>query len=103
YSQGGHFDYVDAAHTGGAERGPCAHVGAASADLAALFIASNIVSLTGVDPGLHEPQVTLTPQPQMFAEGHLQGLDAFAGPGCRMTLRWVVDGQTGAREFGTPP
>lgn len=100
--EGEHFDYVDAVHTGGAERGPCAHIGAVCADLAALFIASNIASLTRVGVGLHEPQVTLTPQQQLFAEGHLQGFDQFTGPGCRMTLRWVAHGETGGRQFGLP-
>jgi hypothetical protein len=100
--EGEHFDYVDAVHTGGAPRGPCAHVGAASADLAALFVAANIASLTAVDVALNKPQATLTPQQQVFAQDHLVGLDQFTGPGCRMTLRWVVDGQTGGRQFGLP-
>lgn len=100
--EGEHFDYVDAALSGGARRGPCAHVGGAAADFAALFIAANIASLTRVGVDLRKPQVQLTPQQQTFANGHLQGLDQFAGPGCRMTLRWAVDGQTGGRQFGLP-
>src|SRR5688500_5160571 len=100
--EGEHFDYVDAVHTEGASRGPCAHVGAASADLAALFIASNIASLTPVGIDLRKPQVALTAEQQGFADGHPQGLDQFAGPGCRMTLSWVVGGETGGRQFGLP-
>ena len=99
---GEHFDYVDAVHTGGAPRGPCAHVDAASADLAALFVAANIASLTAVGVDLRKPQATLSPQQQVFAQDHLVGLDQFTGPRCRMTLRWIVDGQTGARQFGLP-
>jgi len=100
--QGEHFDYVDAVHTGDAPRGPCAALGAAAADLAALFVAANIASLTAVGVDLRKPQVTLTPEQQVFAQDHLLGLDQFTGPGCHMTLRWVVDGQTGARQFGLP-
>jgi pimeloyl-ACP methyl ester carboxylesterase len=99
---GEHFDYVDAIHTGGAPRGPCAHVGPAAADLAALFIAANIASLTRVGVDLRKPQAQLTMQQQAFAEGHLEGLDQFAGPGCRMTLRWAVGGESGGRQFGLP-
>ena len=100
--QGEHFDYVDAANTGGAPRGPCAQVGAACADLAALFVAANIASLTAVGVDLRKPSATLTPPQQVLAQDHLMGLDQFTGPGCHMTLRWVVDGQTGARQFGLP-
>lgn len=100
--EGGHFDYIDADQTGGADRGPCAHVGGAAADLVALFIASNIVSHTAVDIDLRKPQVTLTPEQQAAAAGHMQGLDAFNGPGCSMSLRWVVNGQDGGRQFGQP-
>jgi pimeloyl-ACP methyl ester carboxylesterase len=100
--EGEHFDYIPAAQTGTADRGPCAGVGGASADLAALFVAAHVASLTQVGIDLRKPQVTLTPAQQPFAQGHLQGLDQFSGPGCRMTLEWVVGAQTGGRQFGLP-
>jgi len=99
---GEHFDYVAAAQAGTAARGPCAGVGGASADLVALFVAAHVASLTRVGIDLRKPQVTLTPAQQPFAQGHLQGLDQFSGPGCRMTLEWVVGAQTGGRQLGLP-
>jgi pimeloyl-ACP methyl ester carboxylesterase len=99
--QGEHFDYVEASDAGGAPRGPCAHIGGAAGDLAALFIAANIASLTRVGVDLRKPQVQLTPQQEIYAGGHLNNLDLF-GPECKMTLRWKVGGATGGRQFGMP-
>lgn len=99
---GDHFDYVDASDTGPTARGACAHVGGVAGDLAALFIAANIQSLTHVDAGLHKPQplTPLTPEQKVFADSYLNNLDFFMPPDCSMTLRWNVDGATGARQFG---
>ena len=100
--RGEHFDYVDASDSGSTSRGPCAHVGGVAGDLAALFIASTIQSLTAVDVGLHKPQplTPLTAEQQVFASGYLNNLDFFSPPDCGMTLQWKVGEATGFRQFG---
>lgn len=101
--EGEHFDYLDAADGGTAPRGPCPDIGGMAADLATLFVASNIFSLTKVGVDLRVAPVTLTAEQQAFADGHLATLGTgFTGRGCRLDMRWNVGGATGARSFGLP-
>jgi pimeloyl-ACP methyl ester carboxylesterase len=104
--QAEHFDYLAANQTGTAERGPCAQVGAVTADLLALFLSGYMpvpLSRTTVPVGLTPPQVQLTPAQQFYAGAHLGGLDAFQhGTGCRLDLRWNVHGGvTGSLRLGS--
>jgi hypothetical protein len=100
--EGEHFDYVSAA-AGGSPRGPCPDIGGMAGDLTALFVASNIFSLTQVGVDLRAAPVTLTPQQQAYADGHLATLGGgFTARGCRLDLRWNVGGATGTRSFGLP-
>lgn len=97
---GEHFDYLPDGNTGPL-RGPCPHIGAAAADLAALFLSRYVrvpLSVTTVPADLQPPEVQLTDEQQLFARGHLTGLSDAAGePACRIRLRWDADGQTGAK------
>lgn len=98
---GGHFDYLQPSDTGGEFRGACSLVAGVAADLAALFVASNVQSLTAVPIDLRKPQVQLTPAQQDLAIVYLQSVDQIATrPGCRVNLKWSVDGTTGARQLG---
>lgn len=100
--EGEHFDYVSPA-AGGTPRGPCPDIGGMAGDLTALFVASNIFSLTQVGVDLRAAPVTLTPQQQAFADGHLATLSSgFTARGCRLDMRWNVGGATGTRSFGLP-
>lgn len=102
--QGEHFDYLRAADTGSALRGPCPLVGGAMADLVALFLSTHLpvpLGRTRVGDDLKPPQVDLTPEQERFAGAHLQGVAQFqAAPGCRLDLRWNLDGRTGSRRLG---
>lgn len=104
--QGEHFDYLPAGDTAGALRGPCSLVGGAAADLAALFISSvpNLkvsVSRTDIPVDLQPPQVQLTREQEFFAGAHLQGIGQFqSSQGCRIDMRWKVNGTTGSRRIG---
>jgi pimeloyl-ACP methyl ester carboxylesterase len=102
--QGEHFDYLRAADTGGALRGPCTKIGGVAADLAALFISANVpvsASRTKVPVELRKPLVDLTFEQEFFAGAHLQSLEAaMADPTCRVDMRWNVNGVTGNRRIG---
>lgn len=102
--QGEHFDYLRPQDAGTDLRGPCPLVGGAMADLVALFLSAHApvpLGRTRVGVDLKPPQVELTPEQQFFAGGHLQGVAQFqSAPGCRLDLRWNLDGQTGGRKLG---
>ena len=98
---GEHFDYLPESDTGNAPRGECQKVGSVAADLVALFIASNLFSLTPIAVDLKPPQVQLTPEQEFFAGTHLEGEGAFqGGPGCTSNIRWNVGGNVGSRHLG---
>ncbi len=100
--EGHHFDYLD--DSGGWPRGACPHIGALAADLTALFISSNLASLTQVPLDLSPPQVQLTPNQQRYAQGHLSSFDQVRiDPRCKVELRWSVGGVTGSRALGPSP
>jgi hypothetical protein len=101
---GEHFDYLRAADTGPATpRGDCDHVGPATADLAALFLARTVpVPLASNQPteDLLLPPLRLTEDQQFFAGAHLTGLDAFdRDPDCQLDLQWKLEGSAGGREL----
>ncbi len=102
--EGEHFDYLRAEDAGTALRGPCPLVGGAVADLVALFLSTHApvpLGRTRVGADLKAPQVELTQQQKFFAGAHLQGVAQFqTAPGCRLDLRWNLDGQTGSRKLG---
>ncbi len=101
YQRGEHFDYVEAIDAGGARRGPCAFTGRVANALAALFISSNVASLTQIPINLSKPSASLTPLQAIFAADHLRALDLINNErGCRVDLKWNVDGTIGAREIG---
>ncbi|MBV1855912.1 alpha/beta hydrolase [Catellatospora tritici] len=99
--EGEHFDYLRPQDVGSDLRGPCPLVGGAMADLVALFLATHVpvpLGRTRVPVELTPPKVELTPQQEFFAGAHLQGVAQFqATPGCRLDLRWNVDGKQGSR------
>lgn len=102
--RGEHFDYLRPQDAGTARRGPCPLVGGAIADLVALFLSTHApvpLGRTRVGVDLKPPQVKLTEQQERLAGGHLQGLAQFqSAPGCRLDLRWNLNGQTGSRRLG---
>jgi pimeloyl-ACP methyl ester carboxylesterase len=101
--EGQHFDYLSESDISGVPRGPCPHIPGVAADLAALFVSSNVASLTQIPIGLTKPQVQLTPEQAIYAGGNLASLDQInTHPGCRVDLRWKVSGVTGSRRLGPP-
>jgi pimeloyl-ACP methyl ester carboxylesterase len=103
--QGEHFDYLPASLLQpGDFRGPCDLVGGVAADLAALFISEFVpvpLGTTHIGVDLRSPQVQLTQKQQFYAGAHLQSIAGFAThQGCKLDLRWVVDGATGIRKIG---
>jgi pimeloyl-ACP methyl ester carboxylesterase len=98
---GGHFDYLEPAMSGSAPRSDCSLIGGVAADLVALFIASNVQSLTRVPVDLDKPTPPLTEAQQALAIQHLTSIDRIAqARGCRVNLKWRVDGLAGARTLG---
>jgi len=98
---GAHFDYLESAQSGTAPRSGCPLIGGVAADLMALFIASNLQSLTRVPVDLRKPTPQLTPAQEALAIQHLTSVDRISqAPGCRVDLKWRVDGQEGARTLG---
>ena len=101
FYDGGHFDYLPASATGTEPRGGCTLIEGIAADLAALFVAANVQSLTQIPVSLVKPQVTLTPAQEALAIQHLLSVDQIASRrGCRVELTWVVGGAAGARSLG---
>lgn len=102
--KGEHFDYLRAQDVGDAPRGPCDMISSAAADLAALFVTANVrvpLATTQVPVDLQPPQVQLTQEQQFFAGGHLSGIKGIqTRAGCRIDLRWKVDGAAGSRKLG---
>jgi pimeloyl-ACP methyl ester carboxylesterase len=103
--QGEHFDYLRDADAGSAQRGPCAAlIGGAAADLATLFISAHLpvpLTHTQIPIGLTKPQVQLTQEQEFFAGAHLSSIEQITThAGCRIDLRWNVDGVTGSRRLG---
>jgi hypothetical protein len=98
---GPHFDYLEPDMSGSAPRGDCSLIGGVAADLAALFIASSLQSLTQVPVDLRKPTPPLTDAQQAFAIQHLTSIDRIAdAPGCRIDLKWRVGDEEGARTLG---
>lgn len=99
--RGGHFEYLDPGRSGDAPRGDCALIAGVAADLVALFVASNVQSLTRVGPDLQKPAVTLTDAQAALAIQHLTSVDRIGNAaGCRVELKWRVSGAPGARTLG---
>ena len=71
-----------------------------AADLTALFVASNVQSLTRVPIELRKPQVVLSDAQQTLAIQHLPAIDKDWGEACKIQLKWRVVGQEGKRTIG---
>ena len=97
---GEHFDYLDPSTSGTLPPGPCSQIGQLAADLTALFVASNVQSLTDVPIGLRKPQVVLTDAQLTLAIQHLPAIDKNWGEDCRIQLKWRVGGEEGERIIG---
>ena len=102
--EGEHFDFIPDQPSCGEPRGPCTLIGAAAADLAALFLARHnpvALSNTQVPVDLVPPSAPLTPEQQFFAGGRLSGITQMeTRAGCRIALRWEDGAATGARDIG---
>jgi len=92
---GEHFDYLRPQDSGGAPRGSCPLIGGTAADLATLFVSPRVRvgSSTTVFPlDLSVPAVTLTPQQQFYAGGHLTTLGQLnTTAGCHVNIRFRAD------------
>jgi pimeloyl-ACP methyl ester carboxylesterase len=98
---GAHFDYLEPAMSGSAPRSGCSLIGGVAADLVALFIASNMQSLTTVPVDLSKPAPPLTLAQEALAIQHLMSIDRIAqASGCRVNLKWRVGGSVGSRTLG---
>lgn len=98
---GAHFDYLEPDMSGSTPRGDCPLIGGVAADLAALFIASSVQSLTQVPVDLRTPTPPLTDAQQALAIQHLTSIDRIAqARGCRVDLKWRVGDVEGARTLG---
>jgi hypothetical protein len=91
---------LDPGQSGTAPRGPCTQIGQLAADLTALFVASNVQSLTRVPIELRKPEVTLTDAQQALAIQHLPAIDKDWGEACKIQLKWRVTGQEDHRTIG---
>lgn len=102
--EGEHFDFIPDQPSCGEPRGSCPLIGAAAADLVALFLARhNPVSLSNsqIPVDLQPPNTPLTQEQQFFAGGRLAGLTQFGDTAaCRIMLRWVDGAATGSRDIG---
>jgi pimeloyl-ACP methyl ester carboxylesterase len=101
--KGEHFDYID--DTRMSPAGPCHPlIGGALADLATLFVAMHLpvpFGGTEVPLDLTKPQVSLTFEQEFYAGSHLKAVELIEGQdGCRVDLRWDVDGDAGDRVIG---
>ena len=98
---GQHFDYLLPVDSGTSPRGPCPHIGAVAADLIALFIASNMSSITQVPIDLSVPPIHRTSQQETYAGGLFESFDKINHyPGCRVSLQWRVNDISGSRQIG---
>jgi len=98
---GGHFEYLDPGQSGTAPRGGCDLIAGVAADLVALFVASNVQSLTRVAPDLLKPVVTLSDAQAALAIQHLTSVDRIGtAAACRVEMKWRVSGESGARTLG---
>ncbi len=110
YAGGQHWDYLYTENIPCAQsRGPCRHVGAATADLITMFFAKYLPPELWpnlpdqVPDNLIPPPLVLTPEQEFYAGGHLLGWEAFnSTPTCSATIepQHVVDRSS---EFNTPP
>jgi pimeloyl-ACP methyl ester carboxylesterase len=98
--EGQHFDYLDSSASANAPRGPCTQIGQLAADLTALFVASNVQSLTRVPIELRKPDVVLSDAQQNLAIQHLPAIDKSWGEECKIQLKWRVVGEEGERTIG---
>jgi hypothetical protein len=98
---GGHFEYLDPDMSGNAPCSGCSLIGDVAAALAALFIASNVQSLTQIPVDLHKPTPHLSDAQQALASQHLTSIDRIeSANGCRVDLKWKVGDEAGARALG---
>ena len=98
---GAHFDYLEPDRSGSAPRSDCSLIGGVAADLAALFIASTVQSLTQVPVDLRKPTPPLTEAQQALAIQHLTSVDRIEdAQGCRVDLKWRAFDQEGSRKLG---
>jgi dienelactone hydrolase len=106
FAEGGHWDYLPAAgpRPAGTGRPPCdhsdtparcRHLSYAAADLVTMFFAKYLPPPLAPDlpdrvpDDLVPPPLTLTPEQQFFAGGHLLGMKLIQGkPGCEYALDW---------------
>lgn len=97
---GSHFDYLEQSFPGVDERGPCSMVAEVAADLLALFVGSNLHSLTRIAVDLKPPVVQRTPEQEALAIQYLHAQDRVRGrDGCAIKLQWTVSGETGERRI----
>ena len=101
---GEHFDYLDPGFSGTANRGPCPAIPQLSADLLALFIGSQLQSLTPIPLDLTPPSVSLTPAQEALAIQWLQAQPRICGEeGCDVTLQWMFGGEAHHRVIAPCP
>jgi pimeloyl-ACP methyl ester carboxylesterase len=102
--EGEHFDFITDQPGCGEPRGACPLIGAAAADLVALFLARHnpvLLSNPDVPVDLQPPAAPLTPEQQFFAGGRLAGLTQLEDrEGCRIALRWEDGPDVGSRDIG---
>jgi hypothetical protein len=98
FATGMHWDYLPASQTPcDLSRGPCGLIKSAAADLVTMFFAKYLPpelspDLPGLVPdNLVPPPLSLTPDQEFYAGGHLIGMRNMSGtPGCGVTLTVVT-------------
>lgn len=102
--KGEHFDYLQPNAIGTANRGPCPAIPQLSADLLALFIGSQLQSLTPIPLDLTPLSVSLTPAQESLAIQWLQAQPRICGEeGCDVTLQWMFGGEAHHRVIAPCP
>jgi dienelactone hydrolase len=94
FAEGGHWDYLyTEAIPCNVTRGPCRHVRSAAGDLVTMFFAKYLPPDLWPDlpdrvpDTLIPPPLSLTPEQEFYAGGHLIGLNLFNQDGeCRVTI-----------------
>ncbi len=98
--EGQHFDYLEPDFPGSFERGPCPAIPQITADLLALFMGSQLHSLTQIPIDLRPPQPALTPAQEPFAIQWQQSQQRICNDRqCKVTLQWMFDNQAHHREI----
>jgi Chlorophyllase enzyme/PASTA domain len=95
-----HFDYLYTAQLpcfSSFPRGDCPHVGSATADLVTMFFANYLAPElwpdlpSRVPNNLVPPPLSLTPEQQFYAGGHLVGMPAFNGDSrCQVSITFAL-------------